>query len=123
MSRIRPPELESRLESGEEPYVLDVRPEADYRAERIEGSHNVPVYGALRDGDDDALRRQLDGVPRDREVVTVCKAGIVARRATSVLREEGYDAVTLTGGMRGWTGYQNGSFRYRVLSALWRLVP
>ncbi|MEF8777667.1 MAG: hypothetical protein V5A36_02015 [Natronomonas sp.] len=31
----------------------------------------------------------------DRDVVVVCKMGVVAKRATSVLRGEGYDAATL----------------------------
>lgn len=123
MSTIRPPELDERLASGDAPFVLDVRPRENYRGEHIDGSHNVPVYGDLRAGDEDALRSRLDEIPDDAEVVTVCKAGVVARRATSVLDDEGYDAKTLTGGMRGWTGYQNGSLSYRLLSLLWRLLP
>jgi rhodanese-related sulfurtransferase len=123
MSTIRPPELDDRLSSGDEPFVLDVRPADDYRRDHIDGSYNAPVYEELRGGDVDALRDHLSDVPRDREVVTVCKAGVVARRATSVLEEEGYEATTLAGGMRGWTGYRNGSLGYRVMSLLWRLRP
>jgi rhodanese-related sulfurtransferase len=123
MSAIRPPELEERLGSADAPFVLDVRPRENYQRDRIDGSHNVPVYDDLRAGDEKALRRRLDEIPDGAEVVTVCKAGVVARRATSVLEDEGYDAVTLTGGMRGWTGYRNGSLSYRVLSVLWRLLP
>ncbi len=70
--------------------------------------------------------RGLERVERavdDETVVTVCKAGIVARRATSVVEKEGYDAATLAGGMRGWNGYRNGSIGYRLRSALGRLLP
>jgi rhodanese-related sulfurtransferase len=123
MSTIRPPELDERLTSGDAPFVLDVRPRENYQREHIDGSHNVPVYDDLRGGDENALRSRLDEIPDDAEVVTVCKAGVVARRATSVLDDEGYDAKTLTGGMRGWTGYRNGSLSYRLLSLLWRLLP
>jgi len=123
MSGIRPEELDDRLgsSSGEEPFLLDIRPESAFESGAIDRSHNVPVYDDLRRGDESALRDRLGDVPADRDVVVVCKMGVVARRATSVLRAEGYDASTLLGGMSGWTGYQNGSLGYRLRSLLWSL--
>ncbi|MFC4248701.1 rhodanese-like domain-containing protein [Natribaculum luteum] len=122
MSKIRPPELDDRLSRGDGPFVLDVRPRESYQQYHIDGSHNVPVYGDLRRGDDDALRRRLDEIPDDEPVVTVCKAGVVARKATSVLEDEGYDATTLAGGIRGWKGYENETIGYRLKSLLWRVM-
>ena len=121
MSSIRPEELDARLGSGDEPFVLDIRPAPAFDSGAIDRSHNVPVYGDLRRGDESTLRDGLAGVPADREVVVVCKMGVVARRATRVLGDEGYDASTLLGGMSGWQGYQNGSLSYRLRSLLWRL--
>jgi rhodanese-related sulfurtransferase len=123
MSSIRPEELDDRLgsPSRDEPFLLDIRPESAFASRAIEGSHNLPVYGDLRRGDESVLRDQLGDVPTDSDVVVVCKMGVVARRATSVLREEGYDASTLLGGMSGWTGYQNGSLSYKLRSLVWRL--
>jgi len=120
MSKIRPDELDARLEM-DAPFLLDIRPEQAFRAGHLDGSHNVPVYDDLRSGDEDALRSRLGEVPRDREVVTVCKMGVVAKRATRVLDAEGYDAVTLAGGMSGWRGYQKGSVGYKLRSLLWTL--
>lgn len=121
MSSIRPTELAARLDSGEEPFLLDIRPESSFRADAIEGSHNVPVYDALRSGNEEALRAHLDEVPTDREVVVVCKMGMVAKRATRLLDDEGYDAATLLGGMSGWSGYQSGSLGYKLRSLVWKL--
>ncbi|WP_096394274.1 rhodanese-like domain-containing protein [Halorubrum trapanicum] len=121
MSRIRPDELDERLGTDGEPFLLDIRPESDYVSGAIDGSRNVPVYDDLRSGDDAALRRRLDEVPDDREVVTVCKMGIVAKRATRVLDEAGYEASTLAGGMSGWNGYERGSLGYKLRSLWWRL--
>lgn len=123
MSSIQPKELDDRLRSpsGDEPFLLDIRPESAFESGAIDGSHNVPVYDELRRGDESALRDRLGDVPTDRDVVVVCKMGIVAKKATSVLREEGYDAATLLGGMSGWTGYQNGSLGYKLRSLVWRL--
>ena len=121
VSTIRPDELDERLADDDPPFVLDVRPHDAYREGHIQGSHNVPVYDALRSGDETGLRAGLEEVPRDRSVVTVCKVGFVARRATDVLDDEGYEAATLAGGIHGWRGYQTGSLGYRLRSLLWRL--
>jgi len=121
MSSIRPDELEDRFDSGADPFVLDIRPESDYDAGAIDGSHSIPVYGDLQSGDESALRARLSQIPTDREVVVVCKMGIVAKRATSVLADEGYDAKTLAGGMSGWRGYLKGSLGYKLRSLLWKL--
>lgn len=123
MSKITPPELEKRLENGESLYVLDIRPRTTYQRDRIEGSQNVPVYDDLRRGNEDEFRQSLSKVPDGKTIVTVCKAGVVAKKATELLEAEGYDAVTLAGGMRGWNGYQNGSIGYRVMSFVRRLLP
>lgn len=123
MSSIRPEELDDRLgsSSGDEPFLLDIRPTSAYESGAINRSHNVPVYNDLRRGDESALRDRLGEIPSDSDVVVVCKMGIVAKRATSVLRDEGYDASTLLGGMSGWRGYQNGSLSYKLRSLVWRL--
>jgi rhodanese-related sulfurtransferase len=121
MSKIRPDELAERGEDSH-PFVLDIRPREDYRNGHIDGSHNLPVYDDLRSGDEQALRDGLGEIPRDRSVVTVCKMGFVAKRATRLLEAEGYEAATLAGGMSGWRGYQNGSLSYRLRSLLWRFL-
>lgn len=120
MTRMRPDELDERLDDPDT-FVLDIRPRDAYRGAAIDGSTNVPVYDALRGGDGDALRTELDRIPDDRKVVTVCKMGIVAKRATAILADEGYDAVTLAGGMSGWRGYERNSITYRIRSLIWRL--
>jgi len=121
MSTIRPDELDERLESGSEPFVLDIRPESAYESGAIDRSHNVPVYDDLRNGDESSLRDSLSTIPGGADVVVVCKMGIVAKRATAALTAEGYDAATLAGGMSGWRGYQKGSLGYRLRSLLWSL--
>lgn len=124
MSSIRPKELADRIESGDgdDLFVLDIRPREAVGSDAIDGSQNIPVYDDLRGGDETALRDRLDEIPRDTEVVVVCKMGVVAKRATSVLVEEGYSASTLLGGMSGWNGYQRGSLSYKIRSLVWRLA-
>jgi rhodanese-related sulfurtransferase len=123
MSTIRPDELDERLDStsAPDPFLLDIRPEPAFEGGAIDRSHNVPVYDDLRGGDESTLRDRLGDVPTDRDVVVVCKMGIVAKRATTVLADEGYDAATLRGGMSGWRGYRKGSLFYKLRSLRWRL--
>ena len=121
MSTVRPAAVDERLESGDDPFVLDIRPTASYQRAAIDGSYNIPVYSDLQRGNDDAFRDQLGEIPQDRDVIVVCKMGVVAKRATRILREEGYEAATLLGGMSGWSGYQNGSISYKLRSLLWTL--
>jgi rhodanese-related sulfurtransferase len=123
MSSIRPGELDDRLESGsrDDLFLLDIRPEPAFQADAIDDSHNLPIYNDLRRGDDAALRDRLDEIPAGKDVIVVCKKGLVAKRATSLLAEEGYDAATLLGGMSGWTGYQNDSLGYKLRSLIWKI--
>ncbi|ELY94022.1 rhodanese [Natrialba chahannaoensis JCM 10990] len=123
MGKIAPSELDDRLSTRSTPYVLDIRPRKSYQRSHITGSQNVPVYNDLRRGDDTELRQSVSQIPADETVVTVCKAGVVARKATAVLEEEGYEAVTLAGGMRRWNGYQNGSLGYQLSSLVRRALP
>jgi rhodanese-related sulfurtransferase len=119
---ILPAPLADRLDSpGDRPFLLDIRPVADYERGAIEGSHNVPVYDDLAGGDDSTLRAELDDVPTDRETVVICKQGIVATRATAVLRDAGYDAKTLRGGMSAWRGFERNSLFYRLRRLYWRV--
>lgn len=122
MSQMGPAELDARL-ADDDVFVLDVRPRENYQRRHVEESYNAPVYGDLRSGDAAALDDHLDAIPDDAEVVTVCKAGVVAKKATSRLREQGYDATTLSGGFRGWRHYEDDTLVYRIASAVRGLLP
>ena len=121
MSRIRPDELDERLGTDGEPFLLDIRPESNYGSGAIDGSLNVPVYDDLQRGDGSALRQRLGDLPDDKEIVVICKMGIVAKRAAQILDDEGYDATTLAGGMSGWNGYERGSLGYKLRSLWWTI--
>ncbi|MXR40463.1 MBL fold metallo-hydrolase [Halobaculum sp. WSA2] len=89
-------------EDEEAPLVLDIRHQGDFEEWHIPGSRNIDVYDELSDDPEQAVE-PLSDLPADRQLVTVCAAGVVSQTATEVLRELGYDAVTLTDGMNGWS--------------------
>ena len=103
MAEIRPDELSHRLQSdGSDLLVLDIRHEDEFNEWHIPNSLNVDVYDELTNNPE-AAKAELASLPEDREVVTVCAAGVVSQTATAVLTDLGYDAVTLTDGMAGWS--------------------
>jgi glyoxylase-like metal-dependent hydrolase (beta-lactamase superfamily II) len=81
--------------------VVDVRGEEDRAQWAIPGSVHVNAYEALRSGQLGALAN-VD-LPRDHPVVTVCNAGRVSQTAAAILAERGFDARSLTGGMKAWS--------------------
>lgn len=87
-------ELLSRLGSGDV-LVLDVRPEAEYRAGHLPGALSVPLP---------ALRERLPGLPRDREIVAYCRGPycLLAAEAVQMLRARGLHAVRLEDGLPEW---------------------
>jgi glyoxylase-like metal-dependent hydrolase (beta-lactamase superfamily II) len=86
---------------GGEVTVLDVRPAAERAEWSIPGSLHIDAYDALRRGDPHALEGFQPS--NGGRVVTVCGAGKTSRLAVEQLRARGWDAVSLEGGMRGWS--------------------
>ena len=94
-------ELRSLLEMHAPVTVLDIR-KAEERAEwAIPGSIHIDVYEALKAGDPTALANA--DIPTDVPVVTICGAGKVSLTAMEQLRERGFDARSLAGGMKAWS--------------------
>jgi glyoxylase-like metal-dependent hydrolase (beta-lactamase superfamily II) len=81
--------------------VLDIRTDEDRAQWAIPGSLHVNAYDALRNGQPGALTDLV--IPTDRPVVTVCNAGKVSQTAASLLASRGFDARSLTGGMKAWS--------------------
>jgi glyoxylase-like metal-dependent hydrolase (beta-lactamase superfamily II)/rhodanese-related sulfurtransferase len=101
MQKVNVNTLREWLAEGKPLTVLDVRSEEDRAQWSIPGSLYIDAYHALKDGRPDAL----DGVvvPRDRPIVTVCNRGKVSQIAAELLRAQGFEALSLEGGMQAWS--------------------
>lgn len=102
LPQIPPQELAERLDRGEPLQVLDVRapekverghivlgPELDFRAQPNSKLFALPDISAL----------QLDAA---RPIAVVCGHGNSSKKATAFLRERGYEAYSVIGGMAAW---------------------
>ena len=75
--------------------VLDVRPEAEYRAGHVPGALSVPV---------DSLEAALQVLPKDKEIVAYCRGPycVFSDEAVAFLKSRGYRASRLTEGFPEW---------------------
>lgn len=74
--------------------VLDVREPFEYDIARIDGSTLVPL-GELPD--------RVGELPRDRQIVVMCKTGVRSAEAITFLQQEGFrDVYNLDGGITAW---------------------
>ena len=75
-------------------FILDVRQPDEWAAVHIPGAKLIPL------GD---LAGRLAEVPRDRDVVVVCRSGNRSQQGRDILRGAGFTRVTsMTGGVREW---------------------
>ena len=89
-------ELKRRRDAGDAPFLLDVREPYEAEIANIGSDQLIPV---------DQLADRLDELEIDdgREVVVYCRSGSRSARATELLREKGYDASNLAGGVLAWS--------------------
>jgi len=93
--------LREWLDTRQPVTVLDIRTNEDRAQWAIPGSTHLNAYDALRAGQPGALADAA--FPLDRPVVTVCNGGRVSQIAADVLAKRGFDARSLTGGMKVWS--------------------
>ena len=88
------------LESGERVTLVDVRKREQHEAQSIPGSINFDAYDALHAGDE----RAMEGLelPEGERVVTFCNRGTSGAAAAEQLRQRGYEAHSLEGGLEAW---------------------
>ena len=86
-------EARARLNSATPPFLLDVREPYEYAEGHIGGARLLPLG---------ELGRRLNELPRDREILVICRSGNRSGAATRQLVQAGYHAVNLSGGMIGW---------------------
>jgi rhodanese-related sulfurtransferase len=72
--------------------VLDVREHMEWEYGHIEGSTHVPLM---------ELPQRLAELG-DQQTLVVCKVGARSAQAVGYLRQQGYDAVNLDGGLLEW---------------------
>lgn len=92
---ISPLELQNRLSRGDgPPLVVDVREPREYKRGHVPHAELIPLS---------KIMFEIPDIPRDREIVLVCRAGRRSARAAHVLQTKGFDNISiLKGGLSAW---------------------
>ncbi len=75
-------------------HLLDVREDDEWRAGRIDGAQHIPLG---------ELGARLAELPTGRRIVAVCRSGSRSGAAVRGLRQLGYEAENLDGGVAAWS--------------------
>ena len=74
--------------------LIDVREPNEYAAGHIPEATLIPQG---------QVEQRLAEIPKDKQVVLVCRSGRRSGEVTKVLTDKGYDAQNMAGGMLKWT--------------------
>jgi len=93
VQEISPHELNDRLAAADPLVVLDVREPWELGIVRLAGTLDIPMA---------EIPARLDELPRDKDIVVMCKAGGRSAMAADFLHRRGYRAINLAGGILAW---------------------
>jgi rhodanese-related sulfurtransferase len=74
-------------------FVLDVRTQAEWDEYHAPNATLIPL---------DQLQARLSEVPKDREILVVCRSGNRSQQGRDILLAAGYNATSMTGGLKEW---------------------
>jgi glyoxylase-like metal-dependent hydrolase (beta-lactamase superfamily II) len=100
---ISPEEFKKRLDRGEVEFVFDLRNEDEFEKWRVEGRTPVETLNIPQADFVGEEEKYLDRFPKGREIVTVCAHGDSSKYSAERLKERGFRALGLEGGMDLWS--------------------
>ena len=88
-------ELNQRIQSGESPFILDVREEHEVVVAKIEGTSHIPMNQVMA---------RLDEIDPDADIIVQCKTGGRSAKICTLLTEHNFQNVkNLKGGITAWS--------------------
>lgn len=82
--------------------LLDIRAKDEYLDWHIKGSLNIPLNSLISEGNLTGIKEMLSTLPKDKLIITICAKGLNSQVAASILKEMGYNSLSLEKGMKGW---------------------
>jgi rhodanese-related sulfurtransferase len=86
--------LQTDLQKGAVPLLIDVRTPDEYAAGHVAGAKNIPL--------DQIESRLSEFGSKDAEVYVICQSGARSARASTTLRSHGFKPVNVAGGTGAW---------------------
>lgn len=92
-AEITPDVLKARIDAGEAPAILDVREAWEHEIGALPGARLIPM---------DDLPFRADELDPSRDIVVYCHHGVRSAAAVEWLRQLGFPAINLRGGIDAW---------------------
>lgn len=89
VSNIYVEDLKTKIENGENPYILDVRTNDEYERGHMKNVIHIPL---------DELRQNLDKLDKSKEIYIHCYTGLRSYIACMILKQNGYNVKNVIGG-------------------------
>lgn len=99
MQQITANDLKQKIEKNENIFILDVRPEFIFKGWKIKPYQNVQLVNIPIH----ELYSQLDKLPKDQTIYSICSRGNSSKMASSQLVGLGYSVENIEGGMKSWS--------------------
>jgi adenylyltransferase/sulfurtransferase len=100
---ITPAQVAEKIARGEQVILIDVREPYEWNAGHIANAQHIPMQ---------QVPRRLDEIPRDGEVVMICRSGSRSANVQHFLQQQGFTNVkNLVGGMARWAREVDPSIR------------
>ena len=91
---ITPAQLNEQITRGEDVVLIDVREPYEWNAGHLENATHIPMA---------QVPQRMADIPKDRDVVMICRSGARSERVRQYLAQTGYTRVkNLVGGMQRW---------------------
>lgn len=87
-------QLKERLDAGDRPFLLDVRNPDEHAFADLGGSALIPLH---------EIANRADELDPEAEIVVYCRSGARSGIATEMLRQRGFNATNLEGGILAWS--------------------
>ena len=86
-------QAQALLSSAKPPFLLDVRSKAEFKDAHVRGAKLIPLG---------ELGKRMGELPKDREILVMCKSGTRSGMAAGQLKTAGFNVTNLDGGIMAW---------------------
>jgi rhodanese-related sulfurtransferase len=91
---VHPEQVKAELDGQADLTLLDCREDHEWQFNRIDGAVHIPMQ---------QTPQRLDEIPRDTPVIVYCHAGVRSQNVANFLRQNGYNARSMSGGIDAWS--------------------
>lgn len=94
VEQAQPEEVRARMKKNSSTFLLDVRQPEEFQEAHIPGALLIPLS---------ELNMRMKELPRDKEIICICRSGNRSGVAARQLSAAGFQTVNLRGGMIAWS--------------------